>query len=92
MKDSAMTSDVVDTSWMDEQDPDGIACVKCDVELEARGKTCRAAIRDIAAALRSAATLIENGMLDEDGFHDLTSLGGEKMGEVYLDYTTEVSV
>jgi hypothetical protein len=91
MKDSAMTSDVVDTGWMDKEDPDGLACVTCHVELAAKGKTCRAAVRDIAAALRSAAVLIENGMLDEDGFHDLASSTGEKLGEVYLDFSTEMS-
>jgi len=86
-----MTSDVVDTGWLDKEEPDGSACVTCPVELEGKGKTCRVAVQDIAAALRGAAVLIENGMFDEDGFHVLASSTGEKLGEVYLDFSIEMS-
>jgi hypothetical protein len=85
MKDFIMN---MDSGWLDEFDPELVACLTCHVELEAKGTTYRPVVQNIAAALRETAAKIESGLLDT-GFHDLESPAGEKLGEVYLDYSGE---
>lgn len=63
--------------------------LKCDVELNVAAPSMAVANRWIADALRKAATMVETGQL-EDGFHDLTDGAGKKIGEVYVDYSTEL--
>lgn len=49
------------------------------------GETFREVIASTAAALPNLARQLEEDQLD-DGFHDLNSLKGSKIGEVYLDF------
>ena len=74
---------------MDERDPEVQPCLKCDVELTIEsGNTYREILAEAARALRATAAQIEGGKLDT-GSHDIKTLSGEKIGEVYLDYYGE---
>jgi hypothetical protein len=81
-----MSKDAVDSSWMDERDPELKLGLTCDVNLTIEsGDTYREILAEAARALRTTALQIEEGKL-EDGFHPVKTLSGEEIGEVYLDY------
>jgi hypothetical protein len=90
MKDCDMCKDTMDSSWLDEFDPEMSACLQCDVELDVKGLTYREVLPIIATALRGVADEIEKGRLDT-GFHKLRSDDETDVGEVYLDYYGESS-
>ena len=74
--------------WLDDREEDGVACLKCDVELDMKGETYREILRRTTAALRFAADRIASGELDT-GFHDVHDADGQKVGEIYLDHYGE---
>ena len=83
-----MSNDNEDSRWMDESDPDPElqAGLTCHVELTIEGGTTfRDLLEKAAWALRTAAVQVEGGQL-KDGFHPITTLKGEKLGEIYLDH------
>jgi len=81
-----MSEGAAASGWMDEHDPEMQCRVTCHVELEIeRGATFREILSKAAWGLRTTALEVEGGKLDA-GFHPITNLEGEKIGEVYIDY------
>lgn len=68
---------------MDDDDPDVVEQLQCDVELVCANE------KAVAWVLRDLADKIEQGSLDT-GHHDLKVPNGDKVGEVYLDYYGEI--
>ena len=83
-----MRKDATDSRWLDDFNPGLFACLKCDVELDAKARTYREVLPVIASTLRGVADEIEKGRLDA-GFHKLRSGDGTDVGEVYLDFYVE---
>lgn len=69
-------------------DPGVTTCIQCDVELEAKGPTDKAAVSLITHALRELADQVEADRY-EDGHHELKSKLGERVGTVYFDFSEE---
>jgi hypothetical protein len=81
-----MTNDNVNPNWMDERDPETRPNLVCHVELSIEtGDTFREQHAKAAWALRTIALQLEEGKF-EDGFFPITTLEGEKLGELYLSY------
>ena len=57
----------------------------CHIEIEVERGTSQEIDAATACALRNIADLIEGRRL-ESGFHPVKAPGGDKIGEVYLDY------
>jgi hypothetical protein len=81
-----MNGNAADSCWMDERDPEVQPGLMCHVEITIEsGDTYREILAETARSLRTTALLVEEGKL-ETGHHPITTLSGEKIGEVYLDY------
>lgn len=70
-------------------DEDDTTILKCDVELNVTAPSMAVADKWVAGALRRAAAMVESGNL-EDGFHDVLDGTGKKVGQIYVDYSTEI--
>lgn len=81
-----MNTDAMNSCWMDECEPGGQPGLTCHIEINTEiGKTPREVAATTARALRALAAQVETGTL-EDGFHPISILSGEKIGEVYIDW------
>lgn len=65
--------------------------LKCDVELDFPAPSLSVSNRWAADALRRLADRIERNEFD-DGFHDVLDGAGKKIGEIYVDYSTELTL
>ncbi|WP_299945409.1 hypothetical protein [uncultured Ruegeria sp.] len=65
---------------------EGDTLIKCDVELMVQGPSDKVAAGWTAKALREVADRLEADQYT-DGFHDITSKQGKKLGEVYFDFS-----
>lgn len=63
----------------------------CDVELNFSAPSLATANKWAADALRRLADRLERNDF-EDGFHDVADGTGKKMGTIYVDYSTEVTL
>lgn len=70
-------------------DPGVTSCIQCDVELEAKAPTDKAAVGLITQALRKLAEQVEADQY-EDGHHELRTKLGERIGTVYFDFSDEI--
>ncbi len=60
--------------------------LKCDVELNITGPVLALVNKRVAAVLRSLADRLEKDEF-EDGFHPVNDENGDKVGELYVDYS-----
>ena len=76
----------MDNGAMDDaSDPELQPGLTCHIEIEIERGTSREIDAATAWALRDIADRIEGRRL-ETGFHPVQAPGGDKIGEVYLDY------
>jgi hypothetical protein len=81
-----MSKDAVDSRWMDERAPEVQPGLTCHVELDLeKGNTFRELLAKVAWGLRTTALQVEAGKLT-DGIHPITTLDGEVIGKVDIDY------
>lgn len=82
-----MNNKATDTSWMDENEPGCRNALTCHIEIDIESEdTFRDILAKAAWALRTSAAQVEAGNY-EDGHHPIKTLNGEKVGEIYIDYS-----
>jgi hypothetical protein len=82
-----MSDTTMDSSWMDEKEPGCQNVLTCHIEIDMEsGDTFRQMLAKAAASLLTIAPQLETGWFD-DGWHPITTPGGEQIGAIYLDYS-----
>lgn len=65
--------------------------LKCDINLNVAAPSLATANNWVADALRRLADRLERDEF-EDGFNEVADGAGKKIGEIYVDYSTEIII